>query len=345
MRQSVLVVGHADADGHIIAEQVRRNLALIENFEVKTVVDPARTRDHKAWLHLDSLTEVEDADLVFFVDLMFAPASFAEESKGLVDFVNSHPDKKFFLFDHHPLPLRRLEAAKNLRVIYRPEVFECTIGPRSGMMVVAALCEKQYTQVADIRLPTHEILAEGIRRAAALGGELPGEKLLALLKADCWTSLVELGNDARENHKLPRGRRPADQKQSATLRKLNKTAIELLTHARKEEESFGASKSGSKAMAYDVDAIEQRFSYESGRRRPETNKAASSRDLETIITLLEVAALSLTTEEGATFTREKLIQEAKEIGGSEIDLRDEDIEIVLKKQGFLVRVGRELRLR
>ena len=40
-----------------------------------------------------------------------------------------------------------------------------------------------------------------------------------------------------------------------------------------------------------------------------------------------------------------MIQEAKEIGGPEIELQDEDIDIVLKKQGFLVKVGRELRLR
>src|SRR5665213_3473869 len=127
MTKSVVVVGHADADGHLITEQVRRNLASVKNFDVSAVVDPVRTKDHRAWLALDLLSEVDNADYVFFVDLMFAPASFTEEAKALVQFVNDRPEKQFFLIDHHPLPLRRLENAKNLHVAYRPEVFDCEI--------------------------------------------------------------------------------------------------------------------------------------------------------------------------------------------------------------------------
>ena len=78
---------------------------------------------------------------MFFVDLMFAPATYAAEAKALTEFAQSKPRKKFFLVDHHPLPLYRLEAADNLRVVYRSDVAECAIGPRTGMMVVAALCE------------------------------------------------------------------------------------------------------------------------------------------------------------------------------------------------------------
>ncbi len=81
MRHSVLVVGHADADGHIITEQVRRNLALIDTFDVKTVVDPLRTKDHKAWMKLETLTEIDDSDIVFFVDMMFAPARIAWKNR------------------------------------------------------------------------------------------------------------------------------------------------------------------------------------------------------------------------------------------------------------------------
>ncbi|GEP61396.1 hypothetical protein [Reyranella soli] len=98
-------------------------------------------------------------------------------------------------------------------------------------------------------------------------------------------------------------------------------------------------------MSYDFDVGSQHYSYETGKRARETNKVVSGRDLEAIVTLLEVAALSLTTEEGATFARERLIAEARELGGSEIELRDEDIDIVLQKQSFLTRVGKELRLR
>ena len=69
MSHRFLVIGHADADGYIIAEQTRRNLAQVKSFDVDVVVDPRRTNDHKTWLKLDKLNEIERADYVFFVDL------------------------------------------------------------------------------------------------------------------------------------------------------------------------------------------------------------------------------------------------------------------------------------
>lgn len=345
MTQSVLVVGHADADGHLIAEQVRRNLSLIERFDVSVVVDPQRTKDHKAWTRLDELTEIEDADIVFFVDLMFAPMSFDEEAKALVAFVNQHSDKQFFLVDHHPLPLRYLSAADNLRVMYRPDVFECAIGPRSGMMVVAALCEGQASKVADIREPIHDVLATAMRRAAAIGGDLPGEKLLALLHNDCWSDLARLGEDDKSLHYLPRGRRPLNQPRSEALIHLDETAEGLISgHLPARKAALGGKKE-SVTMAYDLDVAQERFAFDSGRRSRVTNAPAQSRDLETIITVLEVAALTLTTHLGATFTRDRLISEARRVAGPDLDLQEEDIDIVLQKQSFLKRNGKELCMR
>jgi hypothetical protein len=342
MKQSVLVVGHADADGHLIAEQTRRNLASIKTFDVSTVVDPNRTKDHRAWTALDAITEIDDADIVFFVDMMFAPSSFFDEAQALVDFVGDFPDKRFFLIDHHPLPLRRLEGAENLRVLYRPEVFDCVIGPRSGMMVIAALCEGQRKNVADITQPIHDTLALGMRRAAALGGDLPGEKLLALLKSDCWAGLLELGKDDRELHRLPRGRRPLNQPRSKALRLLEEAAEDLLARGIKRAPRVGSSKQGSSDMSYDVDVAQERFSHESGHRARIKNAPVPTNDLETIITLLEVAALSLTTKPGETFTRAELIREARRFAGDEIEIDDEDIKIVLTKQSFLRQAGAEL---
>lgn len=343
MKQSVLVVGHADADGHLITEQVRRNLSLISTFDVSTVVDPARTKDHSAWRNLDAITEIEDSDIVFFVDMMFAPSTFVEEARALVDFVNDRPDTRFYLIDHHPLPLRRLAPAENLRVMYRPEVFDCAIGPRSGMMVVAALCEGQRANVADISEPVHDMLTLGIRRAAALGGPLPGEKLLALLRSDCWAELLKLGEEDREFHRLPRGRRSQNQPASNVLSSLDKTASKLL--ASNLPSRGRVERKRSESMAYDIDIAEERFATEGGHRRRVQNTAVQPRDLETILTILEVAALSLTKTPGATFTRKQLIDEAYEIGGKEIGLREDDINIVLHKQGFLAKIGKELTLR
>ena len=62
MTQRVLVVGHSDVDGHLIAEQIGRNLSLVLKSKVDVVVDPERTKDHKAWLHLELLHEVDGAD-------------------------------------------------------------------------------------------------------------------------------------------------------------------------------------------------------------------------------------------------------------------------------------------
>ena len=61
--------------------------------------------------------------------------------------------------------------------------------------------------------------------------------------------------------------------------------------------------------------------------------------------LLEVAALSLTTEPGKIFTIDDLIHEAQEIGGQDIKFDKNDIKIVLHKAGFVKRVAGGYQLR
>ena len=345
MKQSVLVIGHADADGHLITEQVRRNLARIKYFDVKTIVDPDRTKDHRVWMSLDSITEIEDADIVFFVDLMFAPNSFYEEAKALTHFVDTHSKTRFFLLDHHPLPLRLLSSASHLRVLYRPDVFDCAIGPRSGMMVVAALCERQNSKVADIKEDIHDILAIGMRRAAALGGDLPGNKLLALLRANCWSEIRQLGEDDRKFHRLPRGRRSVNQPRSETLLRLSEMADEILEQMGVGAEDPALHNTRSEEMAYDVDVSRDHYTIEKGRRKRDQGTPVQDRDLETIVTALEVAAISLTTTPDATFTPEDLIAEAHDMCGGTVELREEDVKIVLGKQRFLKKEKGRLSMR
>jgi hypothetical protein len=330
----VLIVGHADADGHLIAEQVRRNLASIDSVQVSVVVDPDRTRDHRAWLNLDAIIEIADADYVFFVDLMFGPDSFAEEANALTEFVRARPEKRFFLIDHHPIPEFRLQSAPNLRAAYRSDVCECAIGPRSGMMVVAALCEHQSAEVADVKNPVHGALSIGMRRAAARGGPLPGEKLLALLKADQWGGLIRLGEDDPHYHRLHRGLRSHSERRSETLKELDEAATELLVR--------GSSLKKEDAMSYDAGIENEELSYRGGTRV--LNKA-SSKDLGVIVTLLEVAALSLTPRPGATFTFDQLIGEARELGGETVVLDEKDVKTVLKKARFVKKAGKKYHLR
>ena len=98
-------------------------------------------------------------------------------------------------------------------------------------------------------------------------------------------------------------------------------------------------------MSYDIDISQERITIESGQLASASNVPAHARDLETIVTALEVAALSLTTHLGATFTRDRLIREARDIVGDDIDLQEEDINVVLKKQSFLKHSGKKLYMR
>ena len=90
-------------------------------------------------------------------------------------------------------------------------------------------------------------------------------------------------------------------------------------------------------MAYDVASAE--LSYDTGRAVLQKNAPSSPKDLGVIATLLEVAALSLTTEVGKILTVADLIREAREIGGDEAQFDENDVKIVLHKAGFLKKVA------
>jgi hypothetical protein len=58
-------------------------------------------------------------------------------------------------------------------------------------------------------------------------------------------------------------------------------------------------------------------------------------DLEAILTVLEVAALCLTSEGNATFTLQQLIAEAQHIGGTDIILDEKDVILILCQLEYL----------
>lgn len=68
---------------------------------------------------------------------------------------------------------------------------------------------------------------------------------------------------------------------------------------------------------------------------PISTVPSDRKDLEMIVTLLELAAIYLTTSPGSLFTTDELITEARKLGGDEIGLDEGDIKIVLGKAGFL----------
>jgi hypothetical protein len=327
MTRQVLVVGHADADGHVITEQVRRNLEAVTSFRVSTVVDPKRTSGHKAWLHLDAIPEIENADLVVFVDLMFASPSFASEADALVSFAKQRATKRFFILDHHPLPLRRLSEASNVHAVYYEDVMDCTVGTPSPMMIVAALCESQATRAQELRRPIDEDIRKGMKRAAALNGALSGPRLLALLRFNRWNELAQLGREDKEKHRLPHGFRPKDEKPTGMLLELQKTADALLSSARPQPQD--------NAMSYDFETVTDRRV----NRPATTDYVAQPKDLEAIVTLLHLAAIELTPSTGTEFTTEQLLTKARELSGDEFEVDEKDVRIVLGKPGFLKRVS------
>jgi hypothetical protein len=64
-------------------------------------------------------------------------------------------------------------------------------------------------------------------------------------------------------------------------------------------------------------------------------KPADPRDLETIVTLLEVAAIFLTPKQGSSFTKEELLIQAQILGGEECRIREDDFNIVFPFCGHL----------
>ena len=305
---------------------------MVPTFDVSTVVDPARTRDHGTWTKLNAITEIERSEIVFFVDLMFGPDSYATEANALADFALARPAKCFFVLDHHPLPVSRLSRAPNVHAVYRRDVVDCTFGKASGLMVLAALLEKQKQPTrARAQRPEHAILVKGIMRAAAPGGPLPGEKLLALLHFERWAEIAWLGADAAVFHRLPRGRRVRDDAPSETLQELDNLAMQLLKanhHTRRNP------------VTYELESTSDWVP-----RTPDIRNCGSA-DLETIATVLELAAICLTDTPDSSFTEKELLAKAHELAGEGCNLRDIDIKIVLGKAGFLKKVGKgRLRLK
>lgn len=98
-------------------------------------------------------------------------------------------------------------------------------------------------------------------------------------------------------------------------------------------------------MPYDINIAEERFFHDVETHVRRRNDQPPSRDLEAIVTLLEVAALSLTSEPGAVFTLEELLRQARNVAGSEVEIDERDVKIVLQKARFIETVAGGYRLK
>lgn len=71
---------------------------------------------------------------------------------------------------------------------------------------------------------------------------------------------------------------------------------------------------------------------------------ADPTDLEALVTLLELAALSLTNGPDSTFTEAQLLAEVRKVAG-EFEFEERDLKIVLDNSGFLKKARGLFRLR
>ena len=97
-------------------------------------------------------------------------------------------------------------------------------------------------------------------------------------------------------------------------------------------------------MPYDIEA--ERYMMASREPKRYENAPKPTSDLEALVTLLEMAALSLTTDPDTTFSLDDLTDEARKIAGESIEIDGRDVQIVLQKASFLQWLpSKEMRLR
>jgi hypothetical protein len=66
-----------------------------------------------------------------------------------------------------------------------------------------------------------------------------------------------------------------------------------------------------------------------------TNYIPQPHDLETIVTLLELAAIFLTPTPGTLFTYQQLLEQARELAGDDFVVEDLDAELVFDNMGYV----------
>lgn len=222
-RDGALVVGHADGDGHLAAEQSRRNLLSAGFARVDVLVDPRITAGHRFWDRYLGGLALGDADLIVFVDLMFSPSDPVASFEALSRRARSEPGRRFKVVDHHPvtdLP----PTPPNLSIEFTREVFRCCQGKPSELMLIASVCDRDEAPVEHLLSDHHRRMAVGVQRAAADRHGLAGRGLLRLLRQNRWDVLGQLADDASEFHRRVRGVRPQSLPPSAALEQARSAA-------------------------------------------------------------------------------------------------------------------------
>lgn len=206
VKQSVLIFGHADGDGHLAAEQSRENLEKDGYQVLKVIADPAITRGCKFWETHFQTYDFGKADLIVVIDIMFDRQMPRRSYDALVNRCNQESGRRFIVIDHHPtkgLPAR----PDNLEVVFSKNVYTCCYGPPSELMVIASICDNDEGPVQHLITDTHRKRALGIKRAVSDRLGMAGELSLKLLKARSWDIFEHLADEPSAYHRTMYGNR------------------------------------------------------------------------------------------------------------------------------------------
>jgi hypothetical protein len=120
---------------------------------------------------------------------------------------------------------------------------------------------------------------------------------------------------------------------SPALKHLDEVATKLLASGGEESPGTG------NTMPYD-------FETATDQKPPQVSTPpAHPRDLEAIVTLLELAAIYLTPSPGTEFTLQELMDQVRIIGGEKLAIDEKDVSIVLGKASFLKKHGQLFRMK
>ena len=197
---SAILFGHADADGHLAAEQTREWLVRM-GVDVTTVVSP-ETRNYRFWEKLPKF-DLSSYEMVVFVDIAFRFRDPNASLEPLLDASDRQPHTQFIAIDHHPL-VHPLRPRQNVQLVEVTDPYYCCLGvPNPELMQVAALCDGSPTTVAPTPLLKRRAL--GVKRAAADVRGIAGGGLLELIRERRWDFFEALADEDKDMHRAARG--------------------------------------------------------------------------------------------------------------------------------------------
>lgn len=219
-KSPAIVFGHADADGHLAAEQSRANLQA-KGINVRKVVVSPETNSYRFWERAFPSLDFSRIQLVVAVDIAFSFRKPDRSLEALLQAVDNYPRTQFVVIDHHPLK-QPANSRSNLTLIEVDSVYDCCFGtPSDELMAVAAICDGDGQTIRSRRSFEFEKRAIGVRRAAADMGGVAGPKLMGLLRLRQWDFFEALAEEPAEFHRQARGRRTANSLTSPLLKAAN----------------------------------------------------------------------------------------------------------------------------